>query len=860
MGFFSDAELGAKSRRKKKDVISTDLMHKHGCHVCPLNHHPNNHPKMPATGSETPEIYILGEAPGEDEDRQGKQFVGRSGRLLRDHIPQEWTNRIRWNNVLNCHPPNNRTPEIVEVECCRPRLVADIEKTKPPVIFGFGHIPLLWALGEQTISNWRGRKVPIRVGTHECWYYPFFHPAHILRTQADKNTKDSDDEHMFLLDLKRAFAEVAQLDKPTVYTRELLMEHIGTIIECTHAEALIAINFLDWAATQKSAGIDIETTPTRPYAEEARILTCAVSAEGITLAFPIDHPEANWEQNDRERVVGALLKFVRSKNVHKAVHNLAFELEYFGVLYGKDIVRAGIWDDTMSQAFILDQRTGRKNASGDEGNVLTCFSLAFLSKLHFGIDIKAITKTNRTTLAEQPLRDVLPYNGLDALAHDMLFKVQREILRRQGMEEVYQDQLRRIPTCVLTQIRGMPLNDATAKSLGAEYDADIKKVVTKIQAMKAAKAFFSHTGKTFNPGSNDDMVVVCKDILKSNVGLQRNGKYKVDEEVLEKIKDPLMPLVLDYRGKTKLRSTYVFEAGNHVVWPDGMLHPLLNTVRARTMRLTSSEPNEQNLPKHEKEAKHIRRQIEAFVNWLLISFDYGQIEFRVFAMASKDKVCIKILWEGYDVHMEWAERIAHAYPSCIGGKQYLTDKAKMAELRQLVKSSWVFALFFNATLETCSHYLKIDTMYLRPLEREFWKTFAGLKDWQNRTLTFYDENGYVEDLFGRRRYGPLGINQRVNTPIQMGAASLILDGMNRISEMDIWEAQPIAQVHDDLIWHVPAEMAEDTARAMAYELTRVDLHPFINVPLIVEGTFGQNWCDMEKLGDFSSVDLHGHKP
>lgn len=859
MGFFSDAELGVNKKKGKQ--VSNDLMHKHGCVVCPLNKQPNRHPKMPATGEKHPDIYIIGEAPGEEEDIQAKQFVGRSGRLLKEYIPREWLNRIRWNNAVNCRPPQNRTPQPVEIECCRSRIVKDIEESKPMAVFGFGSVPLQWALGEGIITNWRGRRVPIQVGSHKCWYFPIAHPSHILRGRDEKaNKRDSDDEHMFVLDVKRAF-EVCKsgwLEEPDPYTKDRAMEGIESILDCTHENAQYIIKFLEWAATTEAAGIDIETPPVRPYAKEACILTCAVSAENSTLAFPIDHPEAEWAPKDKSLVVNALLKFLRAPNVHKIVHNLAFELEYFGVLYGRDILRAGTWDCTMSQAFVLDQRTG-KGGSDDESVVLTCFSLAFLTKLHFGIDIKQITRTKRETLADQPLRDVLPYNGLDAKFHRLLWLTQRWLLLHEGLEEIYQQHLKRIPTCTLTQIKGMPLNNTIAVQLGKEYDNDIESIIKKIQKQKLAQAFFQRTGRHMNPGSPDDVVVICKDILKSNAGLRKDGKYTVNEDTLTKIKDPLMPLILEYRGKTKLRGTYVYEFGNRVVWPDGMLHPLLNTVRARTARLTSSDPNEQNMPKHDKEAKRIRRQIEALLNHILISLDYGQIEFRVFAMASKDKICIKILWEGYDVHMEWAQKIAHAYPARIGGKQNLTNKDVMKEFRQVVKSAWVFALFFGANLSTCSHYLQVDEMYLRALEREFWKTFSGLKDWQGRTNTFYDENGYVEDVFGRRRYGPLGFNQRINTPIQMGAAGIILDGMNRVSELDIWEMQPIIQVHDDLIWHVPEELAEDITLQAAYELTRVDVFDFVNVPLVVEGTFGRNWCDMEKMGDFSSVQMHGHR-
>ena len=172
--FTSSSQTGVTPKNRPSD----ELLHKLSCRACPLNKAEHiQSPKMPPSGSQNPLIYFLAEAPGEIEDEENKQLVGPSGDLLWPLIPPKIKVKSRRNNVLNCRPQNNRNPEDVEIECCRPRIVEDIEKTKPAVIFGLGAVPLAWANMPGGIKLWRGRRFPIKVGSHTCWYYPMRHPA-----------------------------------------------------------------------------------------------------------------------------------------------------------------------------------------------------------------------------------------------------------------------------------------------------------------------------------------------------------------------------------------------------------------------------------------------------------------------------------------------------------------------------------------------------------------------------------------------------------------------------------------------------------------------------------------------------------
>jgi DNA polymerase I-like protein with 3'-5' exonuclease and polymerase domains len=237
---------------------------------------------------------------------------------------------------------------------------------------------------------------------------------------------------------------------------------------------------------------------------------------------------------------------------------------------------------------------------------------------------------------------------------------------------------------------------------------------------------------------------------------------------------------------------------------------------------------------------------------MFLELDYGQIEARTIAMASKDPSFCKALWERYDVHMDWAERIARAYPDRIGGKEYLTDKAVMKTFRGDVKNQWVFPLFYGATLNKVSNELTIAADVLKPLYEEFWKTFSGVKDYQDRMEKTYKKQGYVECLTGRRHRAPLSYNQMINLPIQGTASDIVVDGMDRLSETDVWEYQASLNVHDSLVFVLEENELDDHAETIIKEMLGCKFD-FINVPLVVEASVSKtNWSSMEPIGEFAS--------
>lgn len=235
-------------------------------------------------------------------------------------------------------------------------------------------------------------------------------------------------------------------------------------------------------------------------------------------------------------------------------------------------------------------------------------------------------------------------------------------------------------------------------------------------------------------------------------------------------------------------------------------------------------------------------------NHTLVAIDYGQIEARVIAMFSKDKAFVKALWDRYDVHGAWAAKIAAAYPKRIGGKKFLTDKKVMKTFRTDIKNQWTFPLFFGAQLESAAGYLKIPPEEITKEYRAFQREFKGVFEWQDELMEFYHEHGYVENLFGRRRRAPLSKNEVINTPVQSTACELIMDGMNRLSELadesGDWNYQPILNVHDELVFSFPTKEVDTYLDTVITEMLDMPFD-FINVPITLEITIGKDFLNME---------------
>ena len=854
MGFFFDPPA-RNTRVVRAGRPSDQLLRSMRCKVCPLNKEKLAHPKMTASGAEHPAIYVLGTAPGIVEDVEGGHFVGAGGQLLRSHVPRRDLSSMRWNNIVRCRPAKYQAPSELEIGACRGFIEEDIGLAKPSAVFAFGNAALKWALDQDGIGKWRGRRVPVVLGGHACWLYPFQHPDDLLKLR--KYDKPSADEVAFKFDLRRAFDEVRDgLPEPKVVSSTRLEKNLVLITGANGSDDIsTVITFLDEACRQKWIGVDYETSTLRPYLRESEILSVGISTKNWSMAFAWRHPQAGWAGGSVPHELRDAMARLFKSPARKAVHNLPFELEWSAVFFGHEFVRSPGWVDTLSQAAILDERVGEKPQTSFESRFRTssCFSLGFLTTLHFGLNVKNLSSLDRKKLSDAPLLDVLRYNALDAKAHRMLGMRQHRLLSEADMLHVYNFHVERLPTFVLTQVKGIPLDRPYIDALSGKLGKQIAHINDKIAGDVATSLYKKQKDAVFNPGSSRDVTTMFRDTLRDPGGRQADGSYSTEAVALQKMRHPFAKLMLKWRQVSKIQSTYVTPllANSPIVYDGDVLHPTINANFAETGRTTSQDPNEQNWPKRKEGAKAIRDQIAAKPGHVFVAVDYGQIEARVIAMMSKDAVFVKALWERSDIHAEWAERIARASPGIVGGLKFLNDKDVMKKFRDTVKGGWVFALFFDARFETAATQVGLDLHVARKLYDQFWSTFSGVKSWQDELKASYARKGYVECLTGRRRRAPLRPTQLVNAPIQGTASEIVVDAMNRLSITGDPDLQACMLIHDDLTFHIPEKQFEQKLEIILRTMVTVPFD-FVNVPITVEVSVGKTWGGMEEIMKFSS--------
>lgn len=796
---------------------------------------------MEPTGTKKPVVYMLGEGPGKAEDRKGIQFIGESGQTLRMRIPDDWLPALRWNNCVRTRPPGNRDPSAIEVECCRPSIVADIEATQPVAIFGFGNVPLDWALKESGITKWAGRRVPVKIGKHTCWFFPMMHPSFINRgrkfTPRNASAYGSDMEFAFATHLRNAFDLVEDLDDPRVYTKEEVMADVSFVTgENGWKDVDRVLDYLDLCYDEPYVGFDYETSCLRPYTKGAKILTVGLARKHDAFAFPIHKTGHKWTPEQLKAVQKGFRDFLHKAKCRKVAHQAGFEMEWSAFNYGRECVLEGEWEDTMSEAFILDERPW-------------CNSLDFLFLQWFGLRIKEFSDVNRKAMDKEEITKVLRYNAIDAKCHLMLHFAQIKELRRIGLEWVYEHQMKRVRAGSLTTLKGVPIDQKVAGKFFDDYTHDLKTIENEVRATPEVKRFAKVFGHEFQPSNNDDVL----NLLRRLVGLRTLSATNEKELAAFSGKTKLIPLIQEWRSIAKTISTYivpVIPPSEHL-YPDGMLHPHLATSKVRTNRTSSEDPNIQNWPMH-TEDKVVRKQVSARkAGRIIVKVDYSGMQARNVAMESRDKRLVQAYWNGYDIHSDWRARIVRRVPTWIS-RSDLKNTDRMKHFRQETKNKFVFPTFFGSQAKSLARDLGIAENSAQDLLEEFYDEFPDLPKWHAEVYKHYDKFGFVTGLSGFRRHAPIERNQMINSPIQGDEALIVCNAMDRLSQTGDERLQANLMVHDDLTFVWERSDLDKLVPIVVKEML-VKEFDWINVPLGVEVSFGDDWFKQTKYGEYEST-------
>ena len=484
------------------------------------------------------------------------------------------------------------TAEGLMVSNCRAHLVADIERTKPEAILCCGGTALSWFLGgDPKITNWRGRRLPVKVGTHRCWMYPIMHPSFIIRNSGEKGPDKEARQHavMFKLDIKRCFDEtkkgVPLNDLP--YGIDTLEEGVELATPAKGIKWLVEM--LQHASKQKLVGLDIETNRVRPYGGGSRILSLAISTPKHTFAFPIGHNDAWWDAGEEITLMGALHDFLLSP-VMKVVHNASFDMEWLVWKFGPKILKDELWDTwgcTQNQAYTLDERK--------EGGMQKLDSLC-VERL--GTRLKKYSDVDAARGEVAEIGKLLRYNALDAKCHRLLYEEQDRALKAAKLRETYLDHVRRVPFLVLMQYKGVPVSQPVVDELLVSTNAKIREVTRAALDTTEAHEYRNTWGTPFILNGKGSRQCLERVFGHIEALYRKDGDgeevFTTDSSVFSTIDSPLAHSIGEYREWTKLRDTYLLpmQAGpGSLVYADGNLHANFNGTFTDTGRLSSDNPN-----------------------------------------------------------------------------------------------------------------------------------------------------------------------------------------------------------------------------------------------------------------------------
>lgn len=385
---------------------------------------------------------------------------------------------------------------------------------------------------------------------------------------------------------------------------------------------------------------------------------------------------------------------------------------------------------------------------------------------------------------------------------------------------------------------------------GFKLDADSLLQYEKqlnIEILDTQQTIFEHAGEEFNIASPKQLGIILFDKLKiaSNVSMTKTKQYSTSEETLQKLADahPIVNLILDYRSLTKLQSTYVTALPKLIEPKTGKIHTSFNQAVTATGRLSSINPNLQNIPIRDERGREIRKSfIPSDAQHCIISADYSQIELRLMAHLSEDQHMIEAFHQGADIHQSTAAKVFKVPLDVVTREQ--RSKAKTAN----------FGIIYGISAFGLSQRLNIPRSESKELIDNYFATFPDVQKYMDACIEQAKTDGYVTTMFGRRRYLPdihsansvvRGIAQRnaINSPIQGSAADVIKLAMVHIHQKlkdEKMDTRMILQVHDELIFDTP--LAE---KDKLFELIRQEMEQVVKlkVPLLVEMGEGNNWLE-----------------
>ncbi len=577
----------------------------------------------------------------------------------------------------------------------------------------------------------------------------------------------------------------------------------------------------DYLLTNEFVSLDTETTSTNP-----------IDAELVGLSFAVKENEAWYvaipaNRNEALKIVNIFKPLYENEKIEKIGQNIKYDLE---VLRNYGVVLAGKMFDTMIAHYLINPELHHNMDYMAE--VLLHYQTIHIDEL---IGPKGKGQKSMRDLA--PI-DIYEYAAEDADVTLKLRNILIDKLKEAEVENLFYDiEMPLMPVLAEMEIGGVRIDTDSLK--------ETSKVLTN-RMIEIEKRIYELAGEEFNIASPKQVgdILFSKLKITDKPKKTKTGQFVTSEEVLQQLKgkSEIVADILEHRGLKKLLGTYVDNLPTLINPRTGHIHTSFNQTITATGRLSSSDPNLQNIPVRGEDGKEIRKAFIPEDGCLFFSADYSQIELRVMAHLSGDKNMIEAFREGYDIHAATAAKI------------YKEDIKEVSRDQRTKAKRANFGIIYGITVFGLAERLDITRDEAKQLIDGYFETFPQVKDYMETAKEQARKQGYVETLFHRRRYLPdiyshnatvRGFAERnaINAPIQGTAADIIKVAMVRIFNRFKTEhirSKMILQVHDELNFSVLPEEKEKVEKIVLEEMQGAYR---MQVPLIADAGWGNNWLE-----------------
>ena len=573
--------------------------------------------------------------------------------------------------------------------------------------------------------------------------------------------------------------------------------------------------------TSEILALDTETTGTDP-----------MDAELVGMSFSITENQAFYvpvpaEREEAIKIVREFEPVFKNEKSLKVGQNIKYDML---VLQNYGIEVRGKLFDTMVAHYVLQPEL--RHNMDYLAEIYLHYQTIHIEEL---IGPKGKGQKNMRDLSPQ---EVYLYACEDADVTLKLKNILEQELKKNDAEKLfYEIEMLLVPVLVNIESNGVRLDTEALKQSSEHF-------TTRLQSIE--KEIYTLAEGEFNIASPKQVGEILFDKLKivEKAKKTKTGQYVTSEEVLESLrnKHDIIGKILEYRGLKKLLSTYIDALPQLINPKTGRIHTSFNQTVTATGRLSSSNPNLQNIPIRDEDGKEIRKAFIPDDGCSFFSADYSQIDLRIMAHLSEDKNMIDAFLSGYDIHAATAAKI------------YKVDiKEVTADMRRKAKTA-NFGIIYGISVFGLAERMNVDRKEAKELIDGYFETYPQVKSYMDKSIQVAREHGYVETIFHRKRFLP-DINSRnavvrgyaernaINAPIQGSAADIIKVAMARIYERfkaEGLKAKMILQVHDELNFSVPAKEKEIVEQVVIEEMEKAYR---MHVPLKADCGWGTNWLE-----------------